>query len=139
MHRGLGVVCRDDHGKLLVVGTKKCQAMWDATTTEAAAALYAMELATHMGYTHISLEGDAMVVTSAIAKKDRGLTPIFLFYDKIQLLSSNFVGFECMHVSRKGNIVAHLVARRDMENVDEKICMNPFPLGIQTLADIDLS
>ena len=46
---------------------------------------------------------------------------------------------ECLHVSRKGNTIAQLVARGDTGNVDEKICMNPFLLGIQTLANLDLS
>lgn len=102
-------------------------------------ALYAMELATRMGYSHITLEGDAHEVLSTIAKKEHGLTPIFLIYEKIFLLNSCFIGFECIHVSRKGNTVAHLAARREMNNVDEKICMNPFPQGIQALAVIDLS
>lgn len=128
--RGLGAVLRDDNGQLLMVGTKRCTANWDTDTTEAAAGLYALELARRSGYSYVIL---------AAANRDRGLTPRFLLCDSIFALCLYFEGFKCVHVSRKGNTIAHLAARRDTGNVDEMICMNPFPPSLQTLVDLDLS
>ena len=66
----------------------------------------------------------------------RGL--LHLFYDSIFALSTCFLNFSCSFVRRNGNSVAHLIARWDTILVNEKIYMDPFPQGLQTLAELDL-
>ncbi|CAO2816157.1 unnamed protein product [Amaranthus hypochondriacus] len=56
---------------------------------EAAAALYALDLAVRMGYTHVMLEGDAMMVTTTIARRELDLTPMFQLFENIMSLSLN--------------------------------------------------
>ena len=58
--RGLGIVCRDDQGCILLTGTHLCQANWNVETSEAMAARYGREVAKRMGFEKIHLEGDAL-------------------------------------------------------------------------------
>lgn len=136
--RCLGIVLRDDEGKVILTGTRYVQASWSVEVTEAAAALYGLEVAHRSGYNHIHLEGDAISVINAISKQQQGLSPIHLIYDNISIVRSLFSSFTCTHVRRCGNTVAHLVARLDTDSHEEKICMHPIPKSIQTLADLDL-
>ncbi|CAO2822409.1 unnamed protein product [Amaranthus hypochondriacus] len=136
--RGLGVVFRDDHGKLLLAAVRRNRCNWDVDVSEAAAALFGVELAVRFGYNNIQLEGDFMNVISAIENNVDGLSPIHLFYDHIVALCSSLSGFGCSHIKRAGNTLAHLVARWDTGLAYEKVCMDPFPQGLQTLAELDL-
>ncbi|CAO2828108.1 unnamed protein product [Amaranthus hypochondriacus] len=106
--------------------------------SELAAAVFALEIAQRMEFTHIVLEGDAQTVINTIARKDSGLAPIFSMYDSVHVLSSFFGTFSCSAIRRSGNTVAHMVARWDTGIAHEKICMEPFPTSLRALADLDL-
>ena len=68
----LGVlVCQK--GCVLITGTQHIQANWSVDVTEAAAALYGLEVAHRAGYGEIHLEGDALTVTNAISRKQQRL------------------------------------------------------------------
>ena len=54
---------------------------WDVEASEAAAACYGVELALHLGYEKIVLEGDAWNVISAIRRKDKDCAPIHVLFD----------------------------------------------------------
>ena len=47
---------------------------WAVNVCEAAATLYGIELAVRFGYSHVHLEGDSMIIVSAIENKVEGLT-----------------------------------------------------------------
>lgn len=79
-HRGLGVVIRDDNGKLLLAGVRRVIANWDVEMTEAAAARFGVELAARFGHQLVQPEGDALSVVRAIENREMGLSPIHLFY-----------------------------------------------------------
>lgn len=133
-----GVVVRDSTGRLLVAAVKKLEAQWTPEMTEAGAARYGLEVARRYGFDRVVLEGDAATVINTVHNKVSGEAPIFLIYDDIRKLSGMFSSFLCTHVRRAGNTVAHSVARWDTGNSTERICMNTFPQGIQTLAELDL-
>ena len=84
--RGLGVVIRDNVGKLLLAGARCSKANWSPEVSEAATALYGVELEVGFGYQCVHLEGDSMNVIRAIDQRIDGFSPIQLLYDK---LSSN--------------------------------------------------
>ena len=86
--------------------------------TEAAAALYGVEVAHRMGYNRIHLEGNAMNVINAISRQHKGLSPIHLIYANIYVFSALFSGFICSHV-RRGGI--------SMDSHVEKVFMSSFP------------
>ncbi|CAO2838716.1 unnamed protein product [Amaranthus hypochondriacus] len=134
----MGVVFRDARGNVLLTGTRRVTANWDVHTTEAAAAIFALELATRFGYESIHLEGDSLMVINAIMSEDNGATPFHLLVDHMHLLCNNLNNVLCSFVRRNGNTVAHMIARWDTGNAREKICMEPFPPSLQCLADLDI-
>ena len=75
-----------------------------------------------------------MNVVSAIVSNVEGSFPIHHFYDCIADFSSCLLGFRCSFVRRFGNTLAHLVARWDTGLTKEKICTDPFPQVLLTLA-----
>lgn len=109
--RVLGVVLRDDHGSILLTGTRKVQARWSVEISEIYAALYGLLLARRIGYKRVHLEGDAQNVVTAIQDHVHGFSNVQLIYDCcFEVLS--FIDFSMFsHVRRIGNTVAHMVAR----------------------------
>lgn len=135
---GLGVIFRDERGKILLASVRRIQSNWNVDVCEVAAALFGVELAVQFAYSHVQLKGDSMYVMSAIENSLEGLSPIHLIYDHIVVLCSSFNGFGCSFVKRNGNTLAHLVARWDTDLASEKLFMDPFPQGFITLAELDL-
>ncbi|XP_021751023.1 uncharacterized protein LOC110716687 [Chenopodium quinoa] len=133
----LGVVIRDEWGKILLLATKKTSCRWSSDMAEAAAACYGTQLARRFSFTNVILEGDSMIVVRAVRDKQEGAAPIFHFYESIYRMSAEFVEFNCVHVRRAGNTIAHLVAKRDTGASIECICTDSIPQSVQTLADLD--
>lgn len=125
--RGLGVVIRDHDGNLLAAGTRRIEAQWSVEASEAAAALFGMELALRLDYQYIQLEEDAINVVQTIEVKGEGYSPLHLLYDCIKFASDRCLGVGCSYVKRNGNTAAHCVARWDTGLANEKVVMNPFP------------
>lgn len=138
LRRGLGIVFRDAQGRVLLTSTRSIRANWSVPISEAATALFGLEVAKRMGYEAIHLEGDSMTVLNLINKMEDGLTYLHAVLDAILELRCCFSDFNCSFVRRHGNTVAHMVARWDTGNAMEKICMAPFPPSLQTLVDLDL-
>ncbi|XP_057543284.1 uncharacterized protein LOC130821510 [Amaranthus tricolor] len=109
--RGLGVLVRDNYGKVLLTGTRCVEPNWSVRISEAAAALFALDIARRMGHGYVHFEGNSLTVINAISDKERGSTHIYLFLDKIANSISCFASFTCSFVRRLGNTVAHLIAR----------------------------
>lgn len=138
VHRGLGVVLRDEIGKVLATGTRIIEGQMNVEMCEAATALFALQLGIRMGVHRAHLEGDAMKVVQTIADSQRGLAPVFLFYDSISVLTCQFLDFLCTHVRRSGNALAHDISTWDTGGAHERVCMEPFPQQLYALAERDL-
>ncbi|KAL2928741.1 hypothetical protein RDABS01_019525 [Bienertia sinuspersici] len=117
---GLGVVIRDERGNVLVAGVRKIEPT-EVEMAEAQAALYGVSLARRMGFNKVILEADALRVTMAVKSLAEGCSPIFLIYDDIHKICNSFDFFQCNHVKRSGNVVAHRIARWDTNGSDEFI------------------
>ncbi|XP_021836918.2 uncharacterized protein [Spinacia oleracea] len=137
-YAGLGVVVRDEVGKLMLIATKRVNGGLMPDAAEAMAARYGAVIARRFGYTNVWLEGDALAVAKAVDANTKGLSPLFLIYDDIGDIGKQFSAFIISHIRRAGNTVAHLVARWDTRGSTELICMNSFPQSINTLAELDL-
>lgn len=137
LQRGLGVMVRDHSGNVLLTGTRCIEANWSVLISEAAAAVFALEIARRFGYDNVHLEGDSLTVIKAISRQDRGYAHIHLLFDQLIRSAFNFNAFSCSFVRRHGNTVAHMVARWDTGFANEKICIEPFPLSLLTLVDLD--
>ena len=66
VRRGLGVVLRNNEGRVIATGTRKVDGCWNVETCEAAAALFGLQIALQLGVCYAHLEGDAMNVIQAI-------------------------------------------------------------------------
>ena len=95
MQTGVGHCFKDDQGCILLMGTRQVHANWAVDVSEASAACYGLEVAKHIGFNFIHLEGDALTVMSTIPNKDNGLTPIHLVYDCSFDYLSSLDGFQC--------------------------------------------
>ena len=114
-NRGIGVVIRYNVGKLLVAGVHRYKAQWSIEVSEAAAALFGLEIVVRFGFEYIQLEGDSLNAVSSIEHKVEGSSDIHLLYDCIFSLSNNFKSFGCSFIKRNSNILVHLVARLHSE------------------------
>ena len=107
-------------------------------TCEAVAAQFGLQVALRLGVHYAHLEGDSMNLVKAIVDFRTGLAPIFLFCDAISILKCQFLDFLCTHVLRSGNSLAHEVAKRDTGVNHDRVCMEPFPQGFNTLEELAL-
>ena len=51
-------------------------ARWNLETSEAATTIFGLDLATRLGYTHVHLEGDLLLMIRSIAQRFFGLDNI---------------------------------------------------------------
>lgn len=86
---GLVVVIRDNEGDIKLLGVKRVAARWDATTAEAMAALYAVEVAQRLGFGRLVLEGDVIMVINAVKRIQEGVAPLFRIFNDIFLLGES--------------------------------------------------
>jgi hypothetical protein len=61
---GIGVIIRDNLGRVFTAQSKTIQAMYDPNTAEAIAALHDIELSCDSGLQEVLLEGDSMNVVT---------------------------------------------------------------------------
>ncbi|XP_048494306.1 uncharacterized protein LOC125494668 [Beta vulgaris subsp. vulgaris] len=132
-----GMVIRDEGGNVVAAGVRRIASNWRPALAEAGAAQFGVEVARRMGFEKVMLESDSINVVQAIRQRQRGAAPIFLLFDDIIDMSSYFSSFQCSHVKRAGNTIAHNVARWDVMVGSENICTHSFPQSIQTLAGLD--
>lgn len=138
MDRGLGVVCRDDQGNLVAAGVRRVNATWSTAVSELAAAVYGVEVACRLGFTHIHLEGDNTTVFKNISKQPAGLSPFYVLLDRLKYLLNSFVGVRHSVVRRSGNTAAHMVARWNVGSFGDTVYIHPFPQTLVSLVTIDL-
>ncbi|XP_021724883.1 uncharacterized protein LOC110692191 [Chenopodium quinoa] len=135
---GLGVVCRNYCGKILMIATKKIH-YTDPKCAEFQAIRYALSIARRFNYDNVWVESDALGVINTISHESRGFSPIFSVYDDIRRDRSLFLSCKFSYVKRNGNTMAHLVAREDTAGDEELIRVTNFPSSIVTLAMLDIS
>ncbi|XWS70121.1 hypothetical protein CRYUN_Cryun03dG0022000 [Craigia yunnanensis] len=76
---------------------------------EANAALNALKFASHMGFTSIELEGDAVSIIKKLQSHEPNLSTISLLIDeaRVKALTFNLCSFK--HIGRNGNTLAHIL------------------------------
>ncbi|KAL2944294.1 UDP-N-acetylglucosamine--N-acetylmuramyl-(pentapeptide) pyrophosphoryl-undecaprenol N-acetylglucosamine transferase [Bienertia sinuspersici] len=76
---GLGVVCRDNEGRIQVIATKVIEPT-NVEVGKAEATRYGLQLARRLGFESIILEGDATNVVNAIKSHQFGFAPVSVIY-----------------------------------------------------------
>ena len=107
---GIGVVIRDQQGKLLAALCRKIRAQMGALEVEAKAYKAGVLLARHLGLRNGVLEENSLIVSNALKQVVQPPTSIAATMEGIHVLSLNvgIVGYS--HVRRTGNKPAHILA-----------------------------
>ncbi|KAL2892381.1 Phycocyanobilin:ferredoxin oxidoreductase [Bienertia sinuspersici] len=100
-----------ESGEVLAVAVQRQRGAWKACLAEALAARWGVMVAKRLGYSKITLEGDALTVIQKIRVCMRSRTMEELIFEDIREIGSSMESFNCNHVKRSGNTVAHFAAR----------------------------
>lgn len=127
---GIGVIIRDRRGMVFVALSKTIRAIYDPTTIEAVAALYAIELSRDTGLTKVLLEGDSNIVVMAL----NGMDPSWCRYgqviDDAKAVLNTFHGWEVRYVKREANKAAHNLAKEATRTMMDRIWLEETPNSI---------
>ena len=108
----IGVVIRDQQGRLLAALCRKIRAKLGVINIEAKAYEAGVLLARHLGLKNGVLEGDSLIISNALNQVSQAPTSVATIVEGIHFLSSDvgIVGYS--HVRRAGNQPAHILARQ---------------------------
>ena len=117
---GLGVVVRDLVGLIIAALSQRLRLPGSVDVMEALAACRAIRFAWELNLHHVMIEGDSLRVIQAIIDTRPVQTLYGHIIDEIRLLSSLFT-CSFLHVNRKGNMLAHALARRAVLSTDTEV------------------
>jgi ribonuclease HI len=108
---GVGVVVRDAEGSFMVGLTASLPYVRDPLIAEMVAARRAVELGKEMGCQRIILEGDSLIIVTALNKDHPCSSSYGQVIDDIRVHLSSFHNHFVSHVSRQANNAAHVLAQ----------------------------
>ena len=129
---GLGVVVRDSAGLVMAALSQKVRLPGSADVVEALAARRAICFAQELSLHNVVIEGDSLKVIEAIIDTRPVQTLYGHIIDEIRLLSSSFI-CNFMHVNRKGNKLAHALARRAVLSADIDVWIEELPRDLENV------
>nr|XP_023879227.1 uncharacterized protein LOC111991659 [Quercus suber] len=108
---GLGAIIRNDHGLVMAALTQVIPLPTSVETVEVLAARRALYFAQELGFDHIILEGDSDIAIRAMKEDSFSAASFGHILADIKVLSSNFRHLVFNHTRKRGNKVAHSLAR----------------------------
>ena len=123
---GLGVVIRDLAGLVIAALSEKVRLPGSVDVVGALAARRAISFAKELSLHHLVVEGDLLRVIQAITDTRPVKTLYGHVIDEIRILSS-LVNCSFLHVNRKGNKLAHALARRAILSADFDVWIEYLP------------
>lgn len=135
---GLGVVARDDKGKILMAAAKSQHPCSSVEMAELLAAEWTVRLAAIHGWTNVLIEGDASGIIDALNHKYTRNLYAQTLVDNIGSLHSNFSSISYSHCYREGNNVAHHIAKWASCSTCSIVWDVSFPSWIHELVCLDL-
>ncbi|XP_074315459.1 uncharacterized protein LOC141651657 [Silene latifolia] len=105
----MGVVCRDEWGKVLWGVSRVTEQVWEPHIAEAEALLEGVKEAIRNGHTRVVFESDCLQVIEALKKKTKGRSIFSLILEDISSLCNVFISVIWSFTSRV-NSVAHSLA-----------------------------
>ena len=107
----IGAVIRASEGGLVASLAEKIPLPQMVVGVEAAAARKAIMLVKDLSLSSIILEGDSEIITQAVQAEEQSLASYGNLIKEIRFHADSFLNFRVSHVKRKGNSVAHNLAR----------------------------
>ncbi|XP_042974894.1 uncharacterized protein LOC122306534 [Carya illinoinensis] len=117
---GVGVVLRDQAGRVLVACSKSEPAVPNPEIIEATAMLRGLQFGLQWGTSKVLMETDCLFLVKALNSHSENLTEFAYVLAEIKRLMLYFQEISFVHVSRQGNNVAHCLAKY-ARNVDDVI------------------
>ncbi|XP_031095050.1 uncharacterized protein LOC115999334 [Ipomoea triloba] len=114
---GFGWVIRDDYGKIVGVLMSRVSGLYSIKEAEAMGAREALSWINKKGWTRVILETDAQVVTQAVNNGDF-LTLFGAIVYEIRVFLSELPYVHFPFVRRSSNMLAHVIAKRALCNVE---------------------
>ena len=118
---------------------KKLSLPLGALEVEAKAADEGIRLAKDLGLKDVVIEGDAKVVMSTLAQSDTTPSSIQKIIEGTKKCLQDFHAWKANHISRNGNVAAHLLARCACNVTDSVICVEDTPPIIYDQVCVDVS
>ncbi|XP_030949032.1 uncharacterized protein LOC115972957 [Quercus lobata] len=135
----IGVVIRNERGLLMGAMSKKLDLPLGALEVEAKAFEEGIQLAGDLGLRNIVMEGDAKMVTDALAGRCSPPRSIQMIIEGFRRWSLNVHAWQVTHVCRTGNFAAHLMARNAKLVNDSIVWVEDTPPIIECQVTKDVS
>ncbi|GMP43658.1 hypothetical protein CsSME_00012936 [Camellia sinensis var. sinensis] len=130
---GIGVIVRDDCGKVIAACSKQVPSWADTDVAEAYAALSAVQFVRELGLSAIHLEGDSSLIIKEIQLGVASLSPFGHLISAIINELSSFSQYKISHVHREGNSAAYCLARMAVHSAAARIWMEASPPAISLI------
>ena len=108
---GIGMVIRDQDGRVKVAQSSFCSGRFDPITAEALAAVLTLRFCTEVGLEKVRLEGDAKNVVGALNSLEANWSRIGYIAADAKVLLPTFTHWEVQYVSHDTNFAAHNLAK----------------------------
>ena len=135
---GIGVVVRDSFGLVLASLSHNIPLPHSVVNLETLAACRALEFSLELGFHKAILEGDSLIVMSALRDPSPSLASYGLLIQDAQWLARFFTCISYQHVGRVGNNVAHNLARHARHVTGFSVWMEDVPIQVFTAYQADL-
>lgn len=107
---GIGVIIRDDKGRLEAAMSKKIQAQLGVVEAAVVAHEVGLLFAKDIGIHNIIIEGDSLIIHNALCEMSNPPSSVVAIIQGMQDLCKEFQGVEFSHVRKQGNMPAHLLS-----------------------------
>ena len=135
---GIGVVVRDSLGLVLASLSQNIPLPHSVVNLETQAACRALEFSLKLGFDKAILEGDSMIVMTALRDPSPSLASFGLLVQDAQWMARLFTCISFQHVGRVGNNVAHNLARHARHVTGFSVWMEDVPIQVFTAYQADL-
>jgi ribonuclease HI len=134
---GLGVIIRDEMGRVATALSKTLNSLQDPTFGEALGARGVVEFAKQLGFNEIILEGDSKQVVTAISSNEQTWCKFGHIVGDILEVLKTFRCWDIGHIKRTANGAAHGLAKAAVKNLGERIWLEEIPSTIYDIVTIE--
>lgn len=135
---GLGAVFRDHCGKVFFAAACPSFIQVQVVGAEILAARWALQLAVENGVQKIYLELDSQQAVTLLNQQVTPRNNLGLIIDDVKLLLSRFSFWSCNHIRRKGNKLAHYMAKLGVASTQQIIFDSIVLQELSSMANSDL-
>ena len=108
---GVGVIIRDDKGRIEAAMSKKIPILLGVVEAEAMANETGLIFVKDIGIHDFIVEGDSLIIHHAMCESSNPPSSVAVVVQGMQEMCKEFCGVMFSHVRRKGNRPAHLLAK----------------------------